>query len=455
MLKDRIIAFAEAVKKSASSKKKLEYEIYASWGDSFEVKVVDGEIDNYSVQDFIGISLRVKADGKMGYAATTSADVDSADELIEKAIENARVIESPDEQFIYHGDREYPAPETSAPSLASVSAAEKIEMAKQMEKYALEYDEKIVRTMGSYVISQSSSRMIRNSNGLDVSEDFGFIAAYVIPIAKIGDDMNSGFAYTAGFDKKSLDIKTAAVEASEDAIRFCGVRSCEGGNMKTMIEARAVCDLLSTFDGIFSSDNTQRGLSLLAGKEGSKIASDKVTVTDEPTADHSFGSRGFDDEGVASKKVTVIENGVLRSLLYNLKTAKKAGVDSTASASKASYSSAVSISFSNFCLKAGELSRDELAQKVQNGIMLTSLEGLHAGANAATGDFSLSAQGILIKDGKFDRAVTGLTVSGNIYSLLLNVEEVGNDVYTNPFGGVISAPSVLLKEPMPIAAEGE
>ena len=455
MLKDGIIAFAEEIEKIASEKQGIEYEIYATWGDSFQVKVIGGEIDNYSVHDFIGISLRVKSDGKMGYAATTSPDTASARELVEKAIENAKVIESPDEQFIYQGDKDYPTPKTSDPALASVTAAEKIDIAKQMEKYALEYDEKITRTMGSYVISQSSSRMIKNSNGLDVCEDFGFIAAYVIPIAKIGDDMNSGFAYTAGFNKESLDIKAAAEESAEEAIRFCGAKSCDGGNMKVIIESRAVCDLLSTFDGIFSSDNTQRGLSLLAGKEGEKIASDNVTVTDEPTADFSFGSRGFDDEGVASRKVTVIENGVLKTLLYNLKTAKKAGTKSTASASKAAYSSAVSISFSNFCLKPGTLSKDQLIGKAENGIMITSLEGLHAGANAATGDFSLSAQGILIKDGKLDRAVTGITVSGNIYSLLKNIEEVGNDVYTNPFDAVISAPSVLLNDLMPIAAEGE
>ncbi len=455
MLKDGIIAFAKEVDKKVSEMQGIEYEIYASWGDSFQVKVISGEIDNYSVHDFIGISLRVKTDGKMGYAATTSPDTASAGELIEKAIENAKVIESPDEQFIYHGDKEYPTPKTSDPALSAVSASEKIELAKQMEKYALEYDEKIIRTMGSYVVSQNSSRMIKNSNGLDVCEDFGFIAAYVIPIAKMGDDMNSGFAYTAGFNKESLDIKAAAVESAEEAIRFCGAKSCDGGNMKVIIESRAVCDLLSSFDGIFSSDNTQRGLSLLAGKEGEKIASDKVTITDEPTEDFSFGSRGFDDEGVACKKLTVVENGVLKSLLYNLKTAKKAGTKSTASASKAAYSSAVSISFSNFCLKPGTLSKDELIKKAENGIMITSLEGLHAGANAATGDFSLSAQGILIKDGALDRAVTGITVSGNIYSLLKNIEEVGSDVYTNPFGAVISAPSVLLGELMPIAAEGE
>ena len=130
MLKDGIIAFAKEIERKAAEKQNLEYEIYATWGDSFQVKVIGGEIDNYSVHDFIGISLRVKSDGKMGYASTTSPDEKTAGELIEKAIENAKVIESPDEQFIYYGDEKYPTPKTSEPSLMTVSAAEKIKLAK-------------------------------------------------------------------------------------------------------------------------------------------------------------------------------------------------------------------------------------------------------------------------------------------------------------------------------------
>lgn len=455
MLKNDIVAFAHEIAKKATDVSGLEYEMYASWGDSFQVKVVDGQIDNYSVHDFIGISLRVKYEGKMGYASTTSPDASYAGQLLEKAIENAKITESPDEQFIYGGDKEYPKVLTSKAALDSVTSAEKIEMAKEMEKYALSHSDMIIRTMGSYVISESSHRMIYNSNGLDVSESSEYIVAYVVPIAKKGDEMNSGFAYTAGFDKESLDIKKAAEEAAEDAIRFCGAGSCDGGNMKTVIDAKAVCELLSTFSGIFSSDNTQRGLSLLAGKEGEKIASEKINITDKPVVDLSFGSRSFDDEGVASQNTVIIEKGELKTLLYNLKTAKKAGRKTTANACKGSYSSPVAVSFSNFILESGTLTKDEIVQKAQNGVMLTSLEGLHAGANVTTGDFSLSAQGILIKDGKLDRPVTGMTVSGNIYELLKNVQEVGNDVYTDPFGFVISCPSILLEKPLPIAAEGE
>lgn len=455
MIKEEINAFVFAMSEYLNGKDGVEYEIYATYGDSFDVKVIDGEIDNYSVNDFIGISLRVKTGGKTGYSSTTVPDNDDIPRLVAKAIDNAAVIESPDEQFIYSGDDEYPEVKTFKRELLDVNADEKISLAQKMEAIAKQSDENIVRTMGSYVCSQSSCKIIKNSNGLDVSEDYGFIAAYVIPIAQINGEMNSGFAFTAGFDIDDLDIEKAAREASADALRYCGISSCEGGTMKTAIDAVAATDLIETFMGIFSSENTQRGLSLLAGKEGEKIASDCVTIIDDPTEGLSFGSRSFDDEGVKSRKITVVENGVLKTLLYNLKTAKKAGVESTASACKGSYSSPVSVGFSNFRLAGGDMTKSQLLEKMQNGILITSLEGLHAGANASTGDFSLSAKGILIKNGKEDRAVTGLTVSGNIYNMLLNIEALGNDVFTNPFGSIVSSPTILLDMPMAIAAGGE
>lgn len=455
MLKDRINAFAKALSEYIAKGYDCEYEIYACYGDSFDVKVIGGEIDNYSVNDFIGISLRVKHNGKTGYSSTTVPDIDDIPRMVSRAINNAEIIESGDMQFIYGGDKEYPHPKTFSEELYNVTASEKIDLARRLEKTALESDDMIVRTMGSYVCSSTSGKIIKNSSGLDVSEQYGYIAAYVIPIAQKGEEMNSGFAYTAALDASGLDIEKAGRQASEDAIRYCGISSCKAGRMKTVIDNMALIDLFSAFDDIFSSENAQRGLSLLAGKEGEKIASDCVNITDDPLQDGSFGARGFDDEGVATRTCRVVENGVLKTLLYNLKTAHKAGKSSTASACKGSYSSPVSIGFSNFCLESGEYTRQQLLQMADNGIIITSLEGLHAGANSATGDFSLSAKGILIKDGREDRAVTGLTVSGNIYELLKNIQCVGNDVRVNPFGMVASCPSVLLDKPMAIASEGE
>ena len=192
---------------------------------------------------------------------------------------------------------------------------------------------------------------------------------------------------------------------------------------------------------------------MLAGKEGEKIAADCVTLTDDPTTDFGFGSRAFDAEGVAGRRTVVVENGTLKTLLYNLETAHKAGVESTGNASKGGYTSPIGISVSNFTLTPGEKTLEQLAGKMGEGLIITEVSGLHAGANAVTGDFSLMAKGYLVEGGKQGRAVNGVTVSGNFYELLKNIEEPGCDVYRNMFGEAISAPSVLMGKPMSVAGE--
>ena len=430
-----------------------EFEVYATNGESFRVEVLDGQIKTYSVNDYTGVSFRIKKNGKMGYASTTATDEDGIPELVLNASANAEIIENPDEQFIYGGAEKYPEPKVYGEELDTVTAEEKINLAKLLEKKALEADEKIIKVEESAVISGKSTLIIKNSNGMDVCSKSNFIAAYVVPIASDGEQMNNGFGILGGFDRACLDADKAVKNGVTEAIDFLGAKSVKSASMRVIFRNSAFCDMIETFSGIFSSDAAQRGLSMLAGKEGEKIAADCVTLTDDSTTDFGFGSRPFDAEGVAGQKTVVVENGVLKTLLYNLKTAHKAGVKSTGNASKGGYTSPVGISVTNFTLTPGEKTLEALCEKMGGGIIITEVSGLHAGANAVTGDFSLMAKGYLVEGGKQGRAVTGVTVSGNFYELLKNIEEPGSDVYHNMFGAAISSPSVLISAPMSVAGE--
>ena len=430
-----------------------EYEIYATNGESFRVEILNGQIKNYSVNDYAGVSFRVKKNGKMGYASTTSVEEDGIPALVSAAEENAALIETPDEQFIFEGAENYPSPKVYGEELDSITAEEKINFAKELEKKALQADPKIIKVEGSTVVSAKSTVMIKNCHGMDLCENSDFIAAYVVPIASDGERMNDGFGVCGGFDRACLDADKAVKKGVVEAIDFLGAGSVKSANMRVIFRNSAFCDLIETFSGIFSSDNAQRGLSMLAGKEGEKIAADCVTLTDDATVDFGFGSRAFDSEGVPGRRTVVVDHGVLKTLLYNLKTAHKAGVQSTGNASKGGYSAPVGISVNNFTLTPGEKSLEQLCEKMGDGIMITEVSGLHAGANPMTGDFSLMAKGYLVEGGKRGRAVSGVTVSGNFYELLKDVEEPGADTYHNMFGEAISSPSVLMRSPLSVAGE--
>ena len=143
----------------------------------------------------------------------------------------------------------------------------------------------------------------------------------------------------------------------------------------------------------------------------------------------------------------MIENGVLKTLLYDLTTADKAGVASTGNGQKHGYSSAVSIEPYSFSLAAGDATREELLKMANNGIFITECKGFHAGANAVTGDFSIESAGFRIRNGEQAEPIKSFTVAGNFFDLLKSVDRLGNEILWSPLGGTTTfgSPDVLVK----------
>ena len=455
MKEQEMMQFCTAVRREAEKSGIADYEIYAVYGEDFSVTVEGGEIEQYSVNEFSAASLRLMQDGKTGYASTTALAEDGIPALIAAAKENAAAIESKEQQFLFEGSAQYTYPKVSDERVNAADAAEKIRFARALEQKALALDPRVVRTEGSYVMSGEKTRVILNSRGLSLKETSSSIGAYVVPIAEIDGNMNSGFAVAAGFSLDDIDMDALAKESVKSAIDFCGAKSTAGKPMRVIFENRAAADLLATFSSVFFAENAQKGLSLLSGKENTKIASAAISLSDDALIDGGYGSRAFDDEGVAGQKTVVVENGVLKTLLYNLKTAARAGVASTGNATKAGYSSPIATAVTNFCIKPGSAAKEELIASLSDGILITEVSGLHSGANPVTGDFSLTAQGYLLKDGKIGRPVSCITVSGNFYHLLRDVEAVGSDLYISPFGAAVGSPSLLVAKEMSVSGSEE
>ena len=196
-----------------------------------------------------------------------------------------------------------------------------------------------------------------------------------------------------------------------------------------------------------SSESIQKHSSLFEGKLNTQVASKKLTVYEKPLAKNFFFS-AFDGEGVATQNKTVIENGVLKTYFYNLNNAKKDGVQSTGNGSKSG--NKVGIKFSNIFVKPGRTSFEGLVEKVHDGVFITDITGLHAGLNATSGDFSLQAEGFHIKDGKIDKPLTLITVSGNLFKLFNDIIAVGNDAKL--LVSATTTPSIAFKN-LKISAE--
>jgi PmbA protein len=201
--------------------------------------------------------------------------------------------------------------------------------------------------------------------------------------------------------------------------------------------------LLSAYCSVFSGKQALLGLSLLSGKVGETVAADCVTLVDDAMYEGGYVKTAFDGEGVATYKKNVIEKGVLKTLLYNRKTAKKDGVASTGNGFKAGLTGSVKTATTNFYLAKGGISQEKLFSQMGDGLFITSLMGLHSGCNAVSGDFSLSAEGFCVEGGKLGQPVEQITIAGNFYHLLEAVEEIADDLYFGSAG--IGSPSVLVR----------
>ncbi|MGL5330018.1 MAG: TldD/PmbA family protein [Peptostreptococcaceae bacterium] len=421
-----------------------ECEIYFTKGESLSISVYEGEVEKYNLDKSFGLSFRGKLNGKIGYSFTEIMDFEAIDMLINNALDSAKYIENDDVQFIYEGDSNYSEVKTYSDKLENIDPSKMIELVLDIEKETKDYCKKVVNLNGCKISYNSSSYGIYNTKGLELTNKSNLLMAYVIPVVQDEEDKQDGIGYVIANSIDEVVPKLIARQGVEEALSKLGGQSIPSGNYKTLMYNEAMVSLLETFSDIFSADSAQKGLSLLKGKEGKIIASDIVTIVDDPLLDNGLASTPFDDEGVKTYKKELVCSGKLNTLLHNLKTAHKANTKTTGNGFKSSYSSQVGVSPSNLYIQKGDKSFNELLKTVENGIMITDLAGLHSGANPITGDFSLAAKGFFIENGVKTFPVEQITVAGNYFDLLKNIEAIGDDL-SFPMSSV-GSPSLIVKQ---------
>ena len=434
--------FARAAEKGIA-----QCEAFYESGSSFSVNVFKGEVTDYSAADEIGLGFRALVNGKMGYASTQALDDEAIEMLVNAVITNAELIDNEDKQFMHDGSGEYAIIDNYDPAIDAVSAADKIALAKDVEKRTLAADARIDQLEGSEVVSGSHERTIVNTLGLNVTSRSNSYAGFVAPVARDGEKVASTYKIFSCKGADTSESDQAIADAVADAVANLYAESVPSGEYPIIMRYDAMSMLMATFSGIFSADNAQKGLSLLKGRVGEAIAAECVTLVDDPHMADKSTSTPFDGEGVPTYRKEVISGGKLTTLLHNMMTANKDGVKSTGNGSRPSFTSPVGIAPTNFFIQPGERDLEALAEKMGDGLIITRLEGMHAGANPISGDFSLGAKGYKVEGGRIGGAVKQITIAGNFYKLLMDVVEVGSDLkFGMPHGACYGSPSVRISK---------
>ena len=413
---------------------------------SMSIDILEGEVSSYENSATSSLSFRGLKNGQMGYCSTNILEDSSIDFLLKSAMENCEVLNDEDPQFIYCDENNKNLYYSQLSEGYEKNTYKRFEeTGLKLEKAILALDSRIDAVDFLTIACSTGPYLIINSKGLHSYRDSDGIS--IMASARATDDdgsVKSGGHYWIGKDIDDFDMDKFLKKFKENLIGKMGAKSCKPGNYKTILRNEAFMQFFTVFFGNFMATTMQRGLSLLADKEGQTIASDVFSLKEIPMYDNALTKIPFDDEGVLTTEKAIIDKGVFSTALYNLKSANKAGKQSTGNGFR--NGSAVSEMPTNLIVVPGNKSFDELLAEVGEGIILTDLSGLHAGVNAISGDFSLLCEGYLIENGKQGRPVEQITVAGNFYEVIKSIKSIGNDIINVPSGeGEFFTPSVYIE----------
>ena len=420
-----------------------EYELYYQAGSSTSVDTFQHSVNEFTSSFSGGLCFRAIVNGKMGYASTEALSAEQAKAVVAKALDSAAVLESEEAVFLGEGGQEYEPLEDRSYALPTTE---------ELIAKVLETTEKLYAADPAVVDGCQTSGMmgaeevaIYNSKGMDLYHKSSYAGLVAVGVVSNGQEMSNDYQIKLG-KLDEIDTDKLVKKAVNGAKEKLGGDVAPTGQYPVIFNPDAMASLLSVYASIFNSENAQKGLSKLAKAEGETIAAACVTLVDDPFHKENPEPINFDAEGSPTHRKNVIENGVLTTLLYNLKTAAVAGKKTTGNASKGGYDSPVGIRPFTMYLQGGDVTEEELLAMAGNGVYINDLSGLHAGADSISGDFSLQSAGYMIENGKKTTYVKSFTVAGNFYDLLKNVRTLANNCQLPNAMGMTAfgAPSVLV-----------
>ncbi len=421
----------------------------ARTSEGISAGVYEGQLESFQKSQVQGIGLRVIQQGRVGYAYTEQ--VEEAEKIVSQALSVSQISDVDEYACIFDGACDACQQEAALPPFTPGHAQEVVEAALALYHEVIHLPH-IKNTQSCSAEWEQHAVFFANSHGVAGSASRRECAVFVDAVAKIGDWTDSGWAFEVGHTLKDLSLSNVAAKAQQEAVKYHGAGRAKSGRYPVVILNEAMNDLLGAFSPVFSAERAQKGLSLLKGKQGQRIANANVTLIDAPSHPVLGPRLPFDGEGVPTRAVTLVKEGVLQTLLYSLSAAKQDGVDSTGHGRRG-YSSQVSIAPYTLSLLPGQESLESLCQQAGQGVLVCEVSGLHAGVNDVSGDFSLLCKGNLIENGRLGQPIEQLVVSGNFFALLSQVQALGNDVfYSVPSTSCFACPSVLIKQLM-IASE--
>jgi len=416
-----------------------EVEAYVVRSRETEVRVFDGEVESLSMAGVEGVGVRVISDHRQGFAWAGSLEPTVVDETLDEARDNAAFGE-PDEWYGLPAPADFdtviPAPlDVWRESLLAVPPDDKVDIALEVERATRGADARVRGVESAGYGDTAVEAAVASSLGVTSTSRRTMCSCSSFAMAGDGDETQTGYGFSAGRAFNDLDAADAASTAAERAVRLLGATKPRTQRLPVILDPLVTRSLLAILGSALGGEAVLKSRSMFVGREGEQVAAPGVTLRDDPTRPDALGAASHDSEGVPTRPVDLIAGGVLRGYLHNTYTGRRSGSATTGSAVRGGYKSTPGVGARALFLEPGSLGPDEIYASVPSALYVQSVSGLHSGTNPVSGDFSVGAEGLMVRDGFFAEPVREVTIASTLQRILLDVGEIGADLTWLPGGG--------------------
>ncbi len=402
-------------------------DVMVGHGRSTSVRVFGGEVESFTAAESYAIGVRVISGGRQGFASAGSVDPDVVADALAEARDNVAFGEADEFYGLAEPDGVEPVEHDHwNAELLAIDAQTKIDLALRLEREVVDSDPRVTGVRVAAWGDSAGEVAYAASSGVSVFDRGTSCSIGVQALAGADGETQTGAAGDAARSLEALDIDRVIREASERSTRLLGATKPPSARLTILLEPRLAMTLLGIVAGMVDGESVLKGRSPFADRVGEQIASPLLTFVDDPTDSGSIAATAYDGEGLACRRNVLIDDGVLGGFLHNSYTARRMGTASTGSALRGSRS-LPGVGAQVLVMEPGTRSFDELVASIDLGLYVNAFSGLHSGVNPVSGDFSVGADGLMIRGGALAEPIREVTLASTLQRLLLDIVEVGGD----------------------------
>ncbi len=441
-----LLALARNVASSARPGEQVE--AYVMRTRETDIDVFRGEIDSLSVAGVQGVGVRVITDHRQGFAWAGTFDSDVITETLAEARDNATFAEPDEWSGLASVDdaRSATVPDLDLwrEDLLAVTTDEKIQYAIDLDARVAGFDPRIREVESTSYGDGLVEAAIVSSAGVEAAVRRTVCSAGCVALAEADGQTQTGYGFSVGRSFSELDTDRIVEMATQRALRLLGASQPRGRRLTVVLDPMVTAQFLGVLSAAFNGESMLKGRSLFLDRVGEAVAAPIVHLADDPTDPTMPGATTHDAEGVPVRRNPLISAGVLQGFLHNSATGRRAGTATTGSAVRAGYTSTPGVGVRAVRLEPGTRGPDEIVASLPDALYVQSVSGLHSGTNPISGDFSVGAEGLVVRDGALAEPVREVTIASTLPRMLLDITEIGSDV--TMLGGSAAGVTLVVSE---------